>query len=106
MNGSPLNGKVALVTASSRYTGAYIAAVLARAGAKTATHYHGSKDKAEALATQLRAEGCDVAAFGSDGENAADLRRMAADVHQHWGGVDVLVNNLGPYCDTPFLKLP
>jgi NAD(P)-dependent dehydrogenase (short-subunit alcohol dehydrogenase family) len=106
MSVSHLDGKVALVTASSRYTGAFIAAALARAGAKTAIHYHGSKDKAEALATQLRAEGCDLAAFGADGENSADLRRMAGDVRQRWGGVDVLVNNLGPYCDTPFLKLP
>jgi NAD(P)-dependent dehydrogenase (short-subunit alcohol dehydrogenase family) len=106
MSVSPLDGKVALVTASSRYTGAFIAAVLARVGAKTAIHYHSSKDKAEALATQLRAEGYDVAAFGADGENPADLRRVAAEVRQHWGGVDVLVNNLGPYCDTPFLKLP
>ena len=94
MNVSTLDGKVALVTASSRYTGAFIAAELARAGAKTAIHYHGSKDNAEALAIQLRAEGYDVAAFGADGENAADLRRMAADVLQQWGGVDVLVNNL------------
>lgn len=106
MSLSSLDGKVALVTASSRYTGAFIAAALARAGARTAIHYHGSRDKAEALAAQLRAEGYDVAAFGADGENPAELRRMAAEVRQQWGGVDVLVNNLGPYCDTPFLKLP
>ncbi len=106
MSISSLDGKVALVTASSRYTGAFLAAALARAGARTAIHYHGSKEKAEALAAQLRAEGYDAAAFGADGENPAELRRMAAEVRQQWGGVDVLVNNLGPYCDTPFLKLP
>ena len=106
MNTPNLDGKVALVTASSRYTGAFLAAALARAGARTAIHYHGSQDKAEALVAQLRSEGCDVAAFGADGEDSAELRRMAAGVRQQWGGVDVLVNNLGPYCDTPFLKLP
>jgi NAD(P)-dependent dehydrogenase (short-subunit alcohol dehydrogenase family) len=106
MNVPTLDGKVALVTASSRYTGAFIAAALARAGARTAIHYHGSKDAAEALAAQLRAEGRQAAAFGADGENSAELRRMSAEVRQQWGGVDILVNNLGPYCDTPFLKLP
>ncbi|MBK8021168.1 MAG: SDR family oxidoreductase [Chloroflexi bacterium] len=103
---SPIAGKVALVTASSRYTGAHIAAALARAGAKTAIHYHGSKDTAEAVAERLRAEGCEVATFGADGGSAADLRRMAGEIRERWGGVDVLVNNLGPYVDTPFLKLP
>jgi NAD(P)-dependent dehydrogenase (short-subunit alcohol dehydrogenase family) len=106
MSISSLNGKVVLVTASSRYTGAFIAAALARAGAKTAIHYHSSKEKAEALAAQLRGEGCDVATFGADGQNSADLRRMADEIRGRWGGVDVLVNNLGPYCDTPFLQLP
>lgn len=31
---------------------------------------------------------------------------MAAEIVQRYGGVDILVNNLGPYADTPFLKLP
>jgi NAD(P)-dependent dehydrogenase (short-subunit alcohol dehydrogenase family) len=106
MNTTNLDGKVALVTASSRYTGAFMAAALARAGARTAIHYHDSKDKAEVLVAQLRAEGSKAVAHGADGENPAELRRMAAELRQQWGGVDVLVNNLGPYCDTPFLKLP
>jgi NAD(P)-dependent dehydrogenase (short-subunit alcohol dehydrogenase family) len=103
---SPVAGKVALVTASSRYTGAHIAAVLARAGAKTAIHYHGSKEAAENLAAGLRDAGGEAVAFGADGESSADLRRMASEIRRRWGGVDVLVNNLGPYCDTPFLQLP
>src|SRR5262249_54618762 len=106
MSAKPLEGKVALVTASSRYTGAFIAGALARAGAKTAVHYHGSRDLAEALVAQLRAEGCDAAAFGADGQDGSDLRRLAAEVRKQWSGVDVLVNNLGPYSEPPFLKLP
>ncbi len=103
---TPLSGKVALVTASSRYTGAHLAGALARAGARTAVHYHGSKDAAETLVAQLRAEGGEAAAFGADGGSPAELRRMADEVRGQFGGVDILVNNLGPYCDTPFLRLP
>ncbi len=101
-----LAGKVALVTASSRYTGAAIAATLARAGARVAIHYHASRDSAEALVQKLRAEGLEAAAFGADGQRPEAVRRLAAEVTQHYGGVDILVNNLGPYADTPFLKLP
>jgi NAD(P)-dependent dehydrogenase (short-subunit alcohol dehydrogenase family) len=102
----PLSGKVALVTASSRYTGAVIASTLARAGAHTAIHYHSSRDKAEVLVEQLRAEGLEAKAFGADGRQPEALRRMADEIRQQFGGVDILVNNLGPYADTPFLKLP
>lgn len=101
-----LTGKVALVTASSRYTGSVIAATLARAGAKTAIHYHGSQDRAEALVEKLRTEGLEASAFGADGRRPGELRRMADDISVRYGGVDILVNNLGPYADTPFLKLP
>jgi 3-oxoacyl-[acyl-carrier protein] reductase len=101
-----LTGKVALVTASSRYTGSVIAATLARAGAKTAVHYHTSRDQAEALVHELRADGFEARAFGADGQRPDELRRMADEILGHYGGVDILVNNLGPYDDTPFLRLP
>lgn len=94
MTTRPLTGKVALVTASSRYTGAAIAAALARAGAQTAIHYHSSPDKAEALVQKLRAEGLEASAFGADGRQPDELRRMAAEIIARYGGVDILVNNL------------
>lgn len=106
MTTKPLTGKVALVTASSRYSGSVIAVTLARAGARTAIHYHSSQDKAEALVEQLRAEGLEGGAFGADGRRSAELERLADEIMQQFGGVDILVNNLGPYADTPFLKLP
>jgi NAD(P)-dependent dehydrogenase (short-subunit alcohol dehydrogenase family) len=101
-----LAGRVALVTASSRYTGSAIAATLARAGASTALHYHRSQDGAEALVRELRGEGLEATAFGADGRRPVELRRMAGEVTDRYGGVDILVNNLGPYADTPFLELP
>ncbi len=106
MTDLPLAGRVALVTASSRTTGAVIAASLARAGAATAIHYHRSPDQAGALAQELRAEGLEASTFGADGRRPEELRRLAGEVSQRYGGVDILVNNLGPYADTPFLALP
>jgi NAD(P)-dependent dehydrogenase (short-subunit alcohol dehydrogenase family) len=106
MTALPLEGKVALVTASSRYTGAVIAGTLARAGANTAIHYFRSRDEAEALAQELCAENLEASTFGADGRQPEALRRLAREVIQCYGGVDILVNNLGPYADTPFLDLP
>jgi NAD(P)-dependent dehydrogenase (short-subunit alcohol dehydrogenase family) len=106
MTTKPLDGRVALVTASSRYTGSVIAATLAHAGACTAIHYHRSRKEAEALVRELRTEGLEAGAFGADGRRSADLRHLAGEVTDRYGGVDILVNNLGPYADTPFLELP
>lgn len=106
MNYPPLTGKVALVTASSRFLGSGIAATMARAGAKTAIHYRKSADEAHALVETLRTEGFEAAAFGADGQSPDELRRLAAEVCDRYGGVDILIHNLGPYADTPFLKLP
>lgn len=106
MKDQPLAGKAALVTASSRYTGSAIAATLARAGARTAIHYHRSADEAEALVQQLRSEGLEASAFRADGRQSDELRRVADEITGLYGGVDILVNNLGPFTDTPFLKLP
>ena len=100
-----LAGKVALVTASSRDTGAAIAATLCRAGAQTAIHYHSSEQKAQDLVQQLRSEGLEARAFGADGRRPDEMRELANAVGEHFGGVDILVNNLGPYADTPFLEL-
>jgi NAD(P)-dependent dehydrogenase (short-subunit alcohol dehydrogenase family) len=102
----PLAGKVALVTAASRTLGAAIASGLAQAGAQTAIHYFRSRESAESLASQLRAHGLQAQTFGADGQDPAQVRALAAAVSAAWGGVDILVNNLGPYTDTPLLALP
>lgn len=105
MTNQPLTGKVALVTASSRYTGAVIAATLCRAGAQTAIHYHTSQPEAEALVQQLQNEGLRAIAVGADGRRTDEIRYLARAVRDQIGDVDILVNNLGPYADTPFLEL-
>jgi NAD(P)-dependent dehydrogenase (short-subunit alcohol dehydrogenase family) len=106
MTARPPAGKVAFVTASSRYLGAATATALARAGARTAIHYHHSAAQAQALVQKLRAEGLEAEAFGADGRNPEELRRAADAVVERFGGVDILVNNLGPFSDLPWLKLP
>ncbi len=55
-----MGNKVALASGSSRGIGAATAALLARRGYAVCINYIEREDAAEALAAQLRAEGCRV----------------------------------------------
>jgi NAD(P)-dependent dehydrogenase (short-subunit alcohol dehydrogenase family) len=99
-------GNVALVTGSSRNLGRAIATALAGRGAAVAVHYGKSADQAASLTQEIQARGGNAAAFQADLANARDVRRLASEVLQHFGRVDILVNNVGPYADYPFLNLP
>lgn len=90
-----LTGKVALVTGASRGIGAQIAVALAKEGAAVIVNYCGSKEKAEALAEEIRFAGgsgeayqCDVSDFTACGE-------MVQELVKKYGHIDILVNNAG-----------
>ena len=100
-----LQGKVCLITGGARTLGAAIARRLAHAGAHVAIHYHQSADAAQDLYAELSALGVRTAAIGADVTQPEDVARLVADTWASFGAVDILVNNVGPYLDTPFLEL-
>ncbi len=100
-----LDGKVALVTGASSGAGAEIARALARAGARVAVHYRSSRTGAEAVAAAIRGDGAEAAVFQADVSRSGDVRRLIADVTARLGPIGVLVNNAGPFADTPFRAL-
>ena len=87
--------RVALVTGSSRGIGAAIAAALAREGYAVCINYIERRDKAEALAAELKAEGCRVMVCQADVSDAETVSNMVRDVEQAFGPVELLVNNAG-----------
>jgi NAD(P)-dependent dehydrogenase (short-subunit alcohol dehydrogenase family) len=104
--GSRLAGRVALVTGSSSGAGAEIAREFARHGAKVAVHCGSDMDAARRVVHEIRQHGHDAAAFRADLRDAAATRKLAMDVTAELGPISVLVNNAGPFSDTPFLQLP
>jgi 3-oxoacyl-[acyl-carrier protein] reductase len=98
-----LSKRVALVTGASRGLGAAIARGLAERGAAVAINYHGSADKAEALAGQIRSAGGRAATFKADVRDEQQIRQMVDAIGSQLGPIDTLVlNATGPQ---PNLKI-
>lgn len=92
---STLNGKVILVTGSSRGIGAVIAQQLAGAGAKVIVNYAGGKEPAEAVVSQIILNGGDAIALQADVSKSEEVKNLFDAAIAHYGKIDVLVNNAG-----------
>ncbi|MCU0565940.1 MAG: 3-oxoacyl-ACP reductase FabG [Oculatellaceae cyanobacterium Prado106] len=92
-----LEGKVAIVTGSSRGIGAAIALKLASLGADVALTYGKSKDAAEAISQQIAAMGRKSMVIYADAGQSETMQAMVDAVVEKFGKLDVLVNNAGVF---------
>jgi 3-oxoacyl-[acyl-carrier protein] reductase len=101
---TPLAGRTCVVTGSSRGIGREIAFEFARCGADVVVNYHSSDAAAQAVTETIEAEGQGEAAIAvqADVSRPDDVQRMANEVHDRLGAVDVLVNNAGITVDRKF----
>jgi len=88
-----LNGKVALVTGSSRGIGRSIAIMFAREGSKVCVNYVGSEDKARAVVEEIAANGGEAIMVKADVSRPDEVRRLVETVVNTFGTIDILVNN-------------
>ncbi len=88
-----LTGKVVLVTGGGRGIGAAICRVLAREGAAVAINYSASRERAEAVAAQIRDAGGQVEIFGADVRDAGATEAMVKAAAERFGRLDGVVNN-------------
>jgi 3-oxoacyl-[acyl-carrier protein] reductase len=88
-----LKGKVALITGGSRGLGAATAEAFADEGADVAISYVASAEKAEAIVAALKAKGVRALAIQSDQADMAAAKPLVDKVIEHFGRLDILVNN-------------
>jgi NAD(P)-dependent dehydrogenase (short-subunit alcohol dehydrogenase family) len=89
-----LAGKVVLITGGSRGLGLVLARILAAKGANLALCAR-SADKLELVRQQLEKEGAQVIGLPVDVTEREQVQAMIRDVVDHYGKLDVLINNAG-----------
>ena len=99
-----LRGKVALVTGASRGIGNRIALALAAEGAQLCICARTEESLQEAAA-QVAATGARVEAVVADVTQPEGAAGLVAAAEEHFGGLDILINNVGGSVWTPFAQI-
>ncbi len=96
-----LEGKVAIITGSSRGIGACIARRYGKEGARVAVVAHTKLDKAQGVVEEIISAGGEARAFQADISKVPECERLASEVIEAFGTVDILVNNAGIFTAVP-----
>ncbi len=91
----PLAGRTAVVTGGSRGIGKAIALELAARGANVVVNYVNSADAAQAVASQIEADGGQALVVQADIANYEQAGNLIKTAAEHFGQIDILVNNAG-----------
>lgn len=89
---SGLEGKIALVTGGGRGLGKAICLALAREGVDVATT---DLYNADETAKEIEKSGQKALAFNANVLKESEVRAMVDRIVAEWGGIDILVNNVG-----------
>ncbi|WJN57984.1 SDR family oxidoreductase [Pseudomonas sp. SO81] len=87
--------KVMLISGASRGIGAATARLAAQRGYHLLLNYRSRADEATALAREITARGGVAHAVQADIAEEADVLRLFAELDQHYGRLDALINNAG-----------
>jgi NAD(P)-dependent dehydrogenase (short-subunit alcohol dehydrogenase family) len=93
-----LDGKVAIITGSSRGIGRAIAECMARLGAKVVISSR-KPEPCEEVAQGIRQEGGEAIVIPCNISQKAEVEALVSGTKEHWGEVDILVCNaaVNPY---------
>ena len=100
-----LIGRTALVTGASRGIGRAIALSLAEEGADVAVNYLSNRDLAADVVDSIRKMGRKAMLAQADVADYSDTYRMAREVLEEFGHLDILINNAGINSDHTFVKM-
>ncbi len=100
-----LEGRVALITGAGKGIGKEIAMELSKLGAKCVINYASSLAGAEETVNEIKKSGGDAYAYQCDVSDYTQVEKMIKDAIEHYGKIDILVNNSGITKDNLLLKM-
>jgi glucose 1-dehydrogenase len=101
-----LQGKVAIVTGSATGIGKAIVQRFAQEGAMVTINYVGKPEQAAAVRARIEEAGGKAIVVQADVSQAGDVQQLIAQTVQHFGKLDIMVNNAGIEKKVPFLEVP
>ncbi|MGE0223793.1 MAG: SDR family NAD(P)-dependent oxidoreductase [Acetobacteraceae bacterium] len=93
--GFRLDGRVALVTGSGRNIGRAVAEAFAAAGAKVVINGHSNRAALDEVAAGIRDRGGEALPVMADVSDDAQVGRMVNEAADAFGGLDIVVSNVG-----------
>ena len=87
-----LSGKVAVITGASKGIGKAIARLYGRYGAKVVVSSR-KQDSVDEVADEFKKEGIDAVGIAANAGEVEELKQLVEKSVEHFGGVDILVNN-------------
>ena len=99
-----LEGKVAIITGAGQGIGKTTALRFARDGARVAV-VEINEETGQSTTQEIEKQGGEALFVKADVSDHADAQRMVQTVHDHFGRVDVLINNAGILRDAQLHKM-
>jgi 3-oxoacyl-[acyl-carrier protein] reductase len=97
----PVTGNVAIVTGGSRGIGRAVVLELISSGLKVAFTYEKNREVADALCKTVQEQGGEAIGFQQNVTDFEGAKAVFAVVKDHFGRIDMLVNNAGITRDKP-----
>jgi len=94
-----------LVTGASRGIGAVVACRLAEAGARVGVNYHASPTAAAVVVDNISQAGGEAFLVGGDVSQEEKAQAVIKQVVEHFGSIDLLVNNAGINKDQLLIRM-
>ena len=88
-----LEGKRAFITGGTRGIGAALCEIFAREGADVAFNYNSRDDLASGIVSKIEAHKRRALNFKISVTDRLGLKKLAREIVEKWGGIDILVNN-------------
>jgi glucose 1-dehydrogenase len=101
----PLKNQKALVTGANSGIGEACAIALGAAGAAVAVNYVSRPEDAERVVERIRRNGSEAVALKADVSRENEVQTMFVEMIEHFGTIDILINNAGLQRDSAFPEM-